>query len=738
MNTLIQISRTRYKGFLSARRIRAIDGVTIKSERPLSVKFPEAYNDAAQVGSIWRINDGEETVNQFKAANGITIYEDHIDATDVEYVKPNTRLMETWLRRNIDGIGEVKAKQIARIELLEKAVLAGDPTNLIKLHDVAKEQLLRKFPRDEYAAALHWLASRNLPVKLANSIAEAWREDTIKLLEDNPFRLLQFDVPWTRCCEVAKEFGYTASSEKYKAGLATHIISKYCKETNSTVMPRKAFASKCAARRIDMDQHINAGMSLEFLTYVKAVDAFQLEGQFLLESILGNRLRNALFRSPGDLSELAGWEAEITDKAIVKALHEFEQTIPFSLTEEQRNAVLRSVKSNVISLSGGAGTGKTTILNAILSVIETLAQVTFDQNNVKIVQVALSGRAAQRMSEATGRPASTIAKYCIDQKNTADDKRPDHVVCVIDEASMVDIYSMSNLIDYLPLATRFIFVGDVYQLPPVSGGLVFHELMESDFAKVALTQVKRQGEESGIHKFATAVRNEVEDIKLPLYETDNSVDCSIVKSIDPEVISELFDSHGGSKRSVVLTSMNDGAAGVHNLNKVMQAKMGYDRPVVTQDTEDGLIVWKSFANNNFFLNDPILITKNDYTIGVRNGDLGTITQVNEVPEVGCYGILTIGDRDIEITEDLLYKMDHGFAVTIHKSQGSQWENVILVLDRAAENMLDKTLLYTGATRAQKKLIICCEDEALIDDAVARGSIASQRHTNLLHHLNNDF
>ena len=83
-------------------------------------------------------------------------------------------------------------------------------------------------------------------------------------------------------------------------------------------------------------------------------------------------------------------------------------------------------------------------------------------------------------------------------------------------------------------------------------------------------------------------------------------------------------------------------------------------------------------------------------------------------------------------------MDHGFAVTIHKSQGSQWENVILVLDRAAENMLDKTLLYTGATRAQQKLIICCEDEALIDDAVARGSIASQRHTNLLHHLNNDF
>lgn len=738
MNTLIQIAKTRYKGYLSARRIRAIDGVTIKSERPLSVKFPEAYNDAAQVGSIWRINDGEETTNQFKAANGITIYEDHIDASDVEFVKPNTRLLETWLKRNIDGIGEVKAKQIARIELLDRVVLAGDPYNMIKLPDVAKEQLLRKFPRDEYAEALNWLASRKLPVKIANSIAEVWRDETIKLLEDNPFRLLQFNVPWTRCCEVAKEFGYTASSTKYKAGLAVHIIQQYLKKTNSTVMPRKAFASKCAARRIDMDQLVHAGMSLEFLTYVKGADAFQLEGQFLLEAILGNRLRNALFRKAGDFSELAKWECDLNDNSIAAYLHEFEQTIPFSLTDEQRNAVVRSVKSNVISLSGGAGTGKTTILNAILTVIEKAAAITYDQDNVKIIQVALSGRAAQRMSEATGRPASTIAKFCIDQKNTAEDKRPDHVVCVIDEASMVDIYSMSNLLDYLPLATRFIFVGDVYQLPPVSGGLVFHELMKSDFAKVELTQVKRQGEESGIHKFATAVRNEVEDIKLPLFETDNDIDCSIVKSIDPEVISDLFDSHGGSSRSVVLTSMNDGAAGVHNLNKIMQNRMGYDRPVITQQTEDGVIKWKSFTNNNFYLNDPILITKNDYTIGVRNGDLGIISNVNQDPEVGGFGTLTIGDRDIEIEEDLLYKMDHGFAVTIHKSQGSQWQNVILVLDRAAENMLDKTLLYTGATRAQQKLIICCEDEALIDDAVTRGSIASQRHTNLLHHLNNDY
>ena len=101
------------------------------------------------------------------------------------------------------------------------------------------------------------------------------------------------------------------------------------------------------------------------------------------------------------------------------------------------------------------------------------------------------------------------------------------------------------------------------------------------------------------------------------------------------------------------------------------------------------------------------------------------------------GKLTIGSRVLDITEELLMKLDHGFAITIHKSQGSQWKNVILVLDRAAENMLDKTLIYTGATRAQKKLIVCCEDAALIADAVSKGAIAQKRNTNLLKHLQLD-
>ena len=242
----------------------------------------------------------------------------------------------------------------------------------------------------------------------------------------------------------------------------------------------------------------------------------------------------------------------------------------------------QACKWKVISLSGGAGTGKTTVLNAVLSVLEAVSLDT------PIYQVALSGRASQRMSEATGRPASTIAKFCIDMKNEADDKRPDHCVCVIDEASMVDLFSMHNLLQYLPQATRFIFVGDVDQLPPVGGGLVFHNLMKSDFPSVTLTAVKRQGEQSGIHRFATTVRNEVDyDVDVDNYAVRKESDCSLLNSINPAEITALFTELGGSKNGVVLTATQKGAAGVLNLNKVMK-EAGYDRPRITIDAGDGV------------------------------------------------------------------------------------------------------------------------------------------------------
>lgn len=730
---LIQISKVRANRSFSVTQIDG-RGVTVHSKKNLSVSFPKNLHDAVQIGSIWEI-EGEQQEHKF-LVNGFTVKEDHIVANEATFVKPNTALIETWLRKNIDGVGTVKAKKLARMPELVTAIEAGDPSNLLDLNETARNQLFSKFPRDGYAEAIDWLSRRNLPVKLANSISSVWREKTVELLEDNPFRLMQFGQPFKTCCKVAVEFGYDVHHPKYKAALAVNIINEYIKKTASTFMPRKAFEQSCVKRHIDYKEALKFAAQQELIGYLKETDGYQLEGQYLLEAMTGTRLRDAFFRTDGDMSELASWEKAVSDKEISYHLHNFEQSLPYSLTDEQRAAVAQACKWKVISLSGGAGTGKTTVLNAVLSVLEAVSLDT------PVYQVALSGRASQRMSEATGRPASTIAKFCIDMKNVADDKRPDHCIVVIDEASMVDLFSMHNLLQYLPLATRFIFVGDVDQLPPVGGGLVFHNLMKSDFPSVTLTAVKRQGEQSGIHQFATAVRNEIEDIRLDKFSSDDDSDCSVLDTIEPSEITKLFTSLGGSKRGVVLTATRKGAAGVLNLNNVMQKEAGFNRPRITIDAGDGVYDFINSNGNKFYLNDPILINKNDYAIGIRNGDLGFIETIYDEAENNgdavCYGVLNLDGRQIDITDEVLDKMDLGYAITIHKSQGSQWENVILILDEQARKMLDKTLLYTGVTRAEKQLVICCENRDLIEDAVARGSIAHKRNTNMLQHLNSDF
>ena len=728
---LVQISKHRSSNYYSAVEINET-GATVRSHRSLCIEFDKHISDAVSPGQIWTVN-GSITKKSY-SINGFKLHEEHVAANEAELIKPNTALIETWLRKNIDGVGQVKARKLARMSGLDAIIEAGDPENALGLSEVGREQLLRKFPRGEYAEAIKWLSSRKISVKLANSISSVWRDKTIEILEDNPFRLMQFGESFKTCCRLAEEFGITVHHPKYKAALAVHIIEEYLKQTSSTFIPRQVFENRCSKKRMDAEEALKHAAEQELVGYLQNVDGYQLEVQFLLEAMTGLKLRDAFLRADGDLSDLAAWETSYSNKEIAYHLREFEQTQPFALTDEQRSAVAAACKWKVISLSGGAGTGKTTILKALQYVLDKISLDT------PIYQVALSGRAAQRMWEATGREASTIAKFCIDQKNTSDDRKPDHAICIIDEASMVDLFSMHNLLENLPLATRFIFVGDVDQLPPVGGGLVFHELMKSDFPSVTLTQVKRQGEQSGIHKFATEVRNEHDDIILKYTTNDEEADCSLYPSVDANEIQKLFIENGGSKRSIILTAKNtkkNEKTGVQYLNTIIQKSYGLDRERIKINTDDGIYDFVNGNGHKFYLDDQILITKNDYSIGIRNGDLGFIETIYEHSEEGVFGVLNLDGREIDITLDVLDKMQLGYAITIHKSQGSQWQNVILVLDKDAERMIDKTLLYTSVTRAENKLIICCEDDQLVEQAIVRGPISRRRHSNLLMHLSSD-
>jgi exodeoxyribonuclease V alpha subunit len=449
-------------------------------------------------------------------------------------------------------------------------------------------------------------------------------------------------------------------------------------------------------------------------------------GTALMEAAVAQFLVDSHQRSLGAHSLTAGWEKGLTKSAVKLALVEYETNLTFELTVEQRNAVIGAVMTPVCGISGGAGTGKTTILQAILGVYGLIA------GELPCYQVALAGRAAQRMAESTGRPAQTIAKLIAEHLGDKKPDLPEHLLLVIDEASMVDLLSMYRLVGILPLATRLIFVGDTSQLPPVGNGLVFHSLTNGVIPFFHLSQVKRQDSQSLIHRFATSIRNS--QLELPARTKSSlslSNDCSFEPNISLDRLIDLWQEAGGISNSIVLSPIKKGMLGVNNINTALQSTIGVERSALYfQDSLRGWIPWITSTGTKILLGDPVLVTVNNYDdeADLRNGDLGIVTEVFKEPgEDGAIGVIEVNKVSIRVTIGVLEKLQLGYAITIHKSQGSQWQTCFVMLPQEAEAMIDQTLLYTASTRPSEKLVLMGY-QTVIEQAIRRGSIALSRKT----------
>lgn len=301
---------------------------------------------------------------------------------------------------------------------------------------------------------------------------------------------------------------------------------------------------------------------------------------------------------------------------------------------------------------------------------------------------------------------------------------------------------MYRLVGILPDAARVIFVGDTAQLPPVGNGLVFHALTETQIPFFNLTQVKRQNEQSGIHKFSTSVRNGIFDLpELTKNTLRESSDCSIETKPTIERLIALWQESGGIERSIVLSPIRKGEFGVNNLNVELQASVGNDRQAIYfQDSLRGWIPWITSTGSRLLKGDPVLVTANNYDedADLRNGDLGLIVEVFEQPdEDGAVAVIEVNNYLINVTAEVLEKLHLGYAITIHKSQGSQWSNCFVMLPNEAEKMIDQTLLYTASTRPSENLVLM-GGERIIEKAISVGSKATLRKTNIKGYVNELF
>ena len=311
------------------------------------------------------------------------------------------------------------------------------------------------------------------------------------------------------------------------------------------------------------------------------------------------------------------------------------------------------------------------------------------------------------MSEASGRKAHTIAKFIADHRGRNNSKLPEHLLLVIDEASMADLLTAFRLVDVLPDSARMLWVGDEAQLPTVGPGLVFHALMQAGLPALRLSKVKRHAAASEIHRVVNTIRKgEVPQI-APLHaDLDREVAHTTNWSL--RHIAELWLRNGGAERTIIhhssfiiLSPTKKGPDGVDEINACLQDLMGHQRPAVRYlDYTRGWIPWIGPQGQRFHLDDRVMVTRNDYDANIRNGDLGTITELFSAPDQhGAGTAMTIEGRRIPLTVDVLTSLSLGYAVTIHKSQGSQWPVCILMLPpHARSHDRSQSSLHRGHPR----------------------------------------
>lgn len=688
------------------------------------------------VGTIPLAVQGERLMVTGRWASNAN-YGKQFEAEFLERLMPETtpEILSYLSSRTVKGIGPKLASRIVeRFGSETLAIMEREPERLAEVSGItpAKAREIGRTFRQQTGMRrlIEFLSLHHLPAELAVRLYRLWGEEAMDILYSDPYCLTEpgLDADFGAVDRFAIALGVAADDpRRVEAGLlfelsynltGGHVFLPEDKlvQATATLLTVEPETVRTGAGQLAEKEHIIrdklAGIEIAYLPEL-----------YEAETYVAMRLKAmaaVTLPAPSDLEAL---------------LRRAQQAGQVQYSTQQEQAVRASATNRLLIVTGGPGTGKTTILRGILEL--------YGQMQLTALLTAPTGRAAKRLQEVTGQEASTIHRLLESQLDpatgrlifTRDEDNPlkAHAV-IVDETSMVDIALMSSLLRALPAGCRLILVGDPDQLPPVGPGCPLSDMLRSGIVPaVRLTEIFRQAQQSLIvmnaHRVNTGVLPDLKTTTSDFFFLRRRSEEAVAATIGDLCRTRLPDRMGIPPEEIqVLSPTRKGPTGTANLNRLLQAQLNPPAPEKKE---------KKWGDFSFREGDRVMQIRNNYDIlwrktdgsqagaGIFNGDIGIITEIDLNAEV-----LTVvfDDRMAEYDFDMLRELELAYAMTVHKSQGSEYQAVVLAAWSCAPNLRTRSILYTAITRARKLLILVGREDIVA--AMTENQRRSRRYSGL--------
>ena len=674
------------------------------------------------VGCLPTVREGEKVAVKGKWKTHSN-YGEQLEVAEYKNVQPTTEEgMVNYLSSGIiHGIGKKMAKRIVEhfgTETMD--MLKYSPQRLQEVSGIGKSKgikIIEAFQEQrELSEIVLFLSKYGITLNFAVKIYKEYGAEAISLIQENPYRLADdiIRIGFKIADRIAMSIGI-AEHSKYRIRAAIKFVLSSFHGEGHTYVLKDMLVGKTyeMLNRVIDDLDINEAVHDLALEQKVHIEVFQEE-----QVVYSMPYYYAETNTCNKLIELAQVKFESKDINTDDSIENLDNDI--QLASKQEEAIIEAIQNGLLVITGGPGTGKTTIINSLIQV--------FDKEGKKIILAAPTGRAAKRMPEATGREAKTIHRllelgYTDDiegmmfQVNEENPLKAD--VVIIDEVSMVDILLMNALLKAIQLGTRLILVGDVDQLPSVGAGNVLKDVIESNVVKVVrLTEIFRQARESMIVVNAHSINKG----KYPVFNETGTDFFFMKRNSQEDILSTLIEivktrlpKRFGSDavRDIqVLSPMKKGIVGTINLNKQLQNSL--NPPEKGKDE-------RVLKDKIYRVGDKVMQTKNNYAIkwesdqeedgtGLFNGDIGYIKSINKNSQK--MEVLFDEHRLVNYELSKLDDLELAYCVTVHKSQGSEFPIVIIPVTGGPPMLLSRNLIYTAVTRAKKLVVMVGKEKYL--------------------------